>query len=871
MPFSPSMQNAITRINKCLRAYLKLTTCDGDEVYIRSHNDVATPGVLTSSAGIISITSTSQNVDFSTSVTTTGSFTFTIADFDKMFSAWMRNLNQCTISGSRVEIFIGYEGVSCDQFYCAGTYVITNFSVKNKIYKISAKDPQSLGNNDIFKERCYKHFGSIFDGRIPVEDRNSFDESERIVHRTIQPGESDYGILTLQAEEPIQFSYAIENIDNSLNGASLLELATVDDNVGFMKIGCEVVLVAFDGTWGVPEIPDDPTTNENEGRTGVSGYRYRILDRTLFGTSFAEADNENRIINDGDEVCVANIMEGSAAYILSVVMTGHDLNGNELPVIGGETVNHAGIDPSYLNRECLEPFTNIPMRFVCPPDYKAKTFWQEQLLRWMDAYFVISCEGQMCVKPRSAPEDAKVTRTIKQGDIVNMGELVMDSDVTTSLFIAWDYDACEEQFLSTTGTFLEADETRCLSRKEEQCLFLGVQTDLSNFQLVEQKMCRTLHRDGIPRWNLSLTTCIEHADIIPGNELRVQDGLTIDYFGEQMHLDRVFEVNGTNANWANGTVTFELSSPVKENVGSFNLDKCFNARQPCGSQHCVGRIDLIDIINTYNVPTGQVIDIPAGDYCATSDVNIDGTLRLSTPGTLSLVVDGILTVNGKIETIGMGEPGKSGLTSNANSTFYGINQGQGGTSLTCDIFCTCGGSSEGYFCLGQEYSPIDVSQYGELLGLELSGTGGCNGTRSTFTDRRGTAGSGFVQGGDGGNGGGGLILGAEGFSLANGCIDTSGLPGEQGERRRFDAQQNSVFLHGGSGSGGNPGRVIIVTDGPVPASIGNTSFMNSFRGVTPIWTAQCSSSNLGSSNINRQENVLQVTQLACGGSQLGEN
>lgn len=903
MPFSPSMQSAVSRINKCLRAYLVLTTCDdASQIYIKSHNDVATPVGATSTAQIIDIGNNSQNVNFASSVTTTGSFTFKIADVDRTFSQWMRDMKQCTLSGSTVSIFIGYEDVQCDEYYCAGTYVIKNLRAKHKIYTITAKDPQSLGNNDIFQERCFKHFGDLYEDQIPPlidENGDRRDEAERegtirrdtpaIFEDTGNPTGNTtvtfvddtvkYGELYLASDELVEFEYVIQDLNSKpyFNRFSGIDADERMQKIGFIKHNCEIMLVKATIQWTESAIQDDPFTPENEFRSEISGYAYDILERGLFGSPRSRPENEDGIvIKDGDEICVAPILEGDAGYLLNAIMTGNDLQGN--PVLendGSAVLKNAGINQKFVDVDCLQDF-NEPLQFVCPPPYKAKTFWQEQILRWTDSHFIVNCDGKMCLTRRNAPEDSAVVRTINAKDIVDCGNLELDSEVTTSFFIAWDYDPCEERFLNTVGSFIDAEETECLEDKQDFCQFLGVRTDLSNYQLIKQKACRTLYRDGIPRWNFNLTVCIEFADIQPGQKIRVVNGLVLDYFGSQMTLDRAFEVNSNSADWRRGTVTFNLSAPVKESIGTFSLEKCFEARQPCATNHCDGRTDLLDEIGTYNIPAGDVQPIPSGNYCVNGDLVIDGVLKQSTPGTLNIVATGVITVNGKIDTSGMGEPGHTGITQNTQGNFYGDNISQGARAAACfSVFCQCSGTDRaGYICAGKVYNFIDVTKYSDTNTLDLSGSGGCNGRDSSWRQAIDPT-TGIIKGGAGGNGGGGLILGGSGFSLSNGCIDTSGNDGEVGQTKRLFASSvdgqpaNSLIALAGSGSGGNAGRVLIITDGPVPASIGSTNFVASERGITPNQTGLCASDNLGSSNVNRKENVIQITQIACGGKPLG--
>lgn len=678
MPFSSAMQAAVTRINKCLRVYLKLTTCDGQELYIRSHRDIATPAGLTSEAEIAQIDGSSQRVDFETSDTTIGTFSFRILDFDYAFTKWLKELQKCSLGGARVAIYIGYEGVQCDAYYCAGTYLITGMKNKYKGYDFSAKDTQSLGNNDLFLEQCFGQFGDLYQTGSTLPTGDQANERQGFIARyqdeILEDG--SYGELWFPGDANNRFTFINASEDDPALNSPL------NSNTGYIKKDCEIMKVQWiggqelDGTGAVLDNVGNVTVAATQG---LSVNQYRIIERGAFGSKICEADNDGKVVSDGEKFCVAPYIAGSAKWVLYAIMTGLDYNNPDadfiLPNNNRTAFAHAQIPPELIDKDCLEQFTG-DLEFICPPEYKAKAFWQEQILRWLDAYFLIDCEGKMCLTPHELPDLSSADRYIDRRDIIRCTALEEDLDVTTMLFVSWDYDPCDESFKGTTGIALEAEVMSCFPRKQDICQFIGVRSTIDNGQSIINRMCNRTQRNGTPKWRTTMTLCIEHADLMPGQKIKVRNGVQLDYMGEDLFLDRVFEISSKRIEWTRGTVDLELIAPTKEPV---DLEQCYQFREPCGANHCRGREDLAIYVPGYVVPAGTTTQIPAGDYCVRGDLVIDGTLKQNTPGTLNILATGTITVNGKIDTVGMGETGHqpgSG-TADRTSEYYGRNQGQG--------------------------------------------------------------------------------------------------------------------------------------------------------------------------------------------------
>lgn len=180
--------------------------------------------------------------------------------------------------------------------------------------------------------------------------------------------------------------------------------------------------------------------------------------------------------------------------------------------------------------------------------------------------------------------------------------------------------------------------------------------------------------------------------------------------------------------------------------------------------------------------------------------------------------------------------------------------------------CGCAQDRPGATCTGKVFGQMAIRGYSDLLNLELAGAGGCPGGVSYG---QGTNRSFYVpiSGGAGGDGGGGLVLSGTQVELTEGCLDTSGTDGSPGDFLVIDDGEggNSLTVHGGAGSGGNPGRILVVIDGGLVTNTSGGRFVDSVRGVTPTAVGGCQSRYLGSDNANRSENVFQSTQLGCPG------
>ena len=864
--FTPAMQAAVTRTDKCYRGYIKMTACGGEVIYFRSHRDVGTPAELTSTAGIESLSVNSQTVDFDSARTTIGDMSLRVIDFDRTFSLFLRDMSTCSLKGSKVQYFAGYEGMPVDQFHCVSTHIMRNMKFRNKGYDLVASDPTRLGKTDIFGEECSASFGDLYDDFIPGDTEGNYvlqNEGEpirvdRILSRErIGGGNNPYGTIQLAQNDPWEPQGGTEGEDPTI----------------YLKVGTEIVEVESSGyrVFGEYYNEREPENTKPEQRVQI----YNVTERRLFGSQFLEIDDDRRIHTHDQDVCFVTVLDGRAPWVLYAMMTGKDLDTGEKIL---QTNNHANISDEFIDIDSLRLGVNpaydaMPLRFVYPQETDAKAFWEEQILRWLDAYFLIDCDGKLVLTPHDHPSEDDNARVITNTHIIRASDLEENPDVDTAFYVSWDKHPCEDKFIHSAAIELSDEylEGECLERKVNICRFQGVRTDFNSLVFIQNRICKRLGDGAVPNWNAELVLCITQADLHPGNKIRLRTDQFIDHT-TGLNMNRVFEITSVSADFITGTVTAKIKTRSKTPSTSAYAS-CLQETQPCGTYDGVGQVSINANVPNGVLPEGSGLQLPAGTYFHDGDLTINGDIDLTTQGTLGIVVNGVFTLNGSIRTIGMGfsgiesEPTFGSTETQGNG--YGNNYSQGGARVICGFLppdspddalppCSCARGYQGNTCIGRNRTTVDVSSVAEIEAIRLEGNGGCYG------------GAGFInsavsaQGGRGGNGGGGLFIVAHGFSVQNGTIDTSGADGMQGEARVIQTNPEPITLWGGSGAGGNSGRVLFVFDGGDVSSVGNfEDFMASQRGITPNSTTGCHGIESEASNDNRDERPVSVTKLNC--------
>lgn len=898
--FSAAIQEALTRNGFCYRAYLKLTSCSGEEIYIRSHPDVSTPPSKTSSAEISYIGGRTQGVDCRSSRTTIGGTQFQILDFDREFTEWASTLSECSLAGTTIKYYVGDVGVPFDSYHCVSTTVVIDLDTRYKRYTFNTDDTTRLGRGDIFPEICASHFGTLFDndtvgGTVPITNRGRRgDENPRLMFQrnvlntdnptgeNIPDGlEYYYGTLsTLQQTTPFQPYRSRRGEEPTIyvktRGCEIIELSPA-----FAKVDAREIL--------------ETRSEEGENRGQViqefgsasTGWQYAIIGREKLGTVEADLGTRGEVIRDGEEICQALTIAGPAPWVLYAILTGCDLDqaflGEDLQILPSEA--HAGVDKKWIDLECLKPtsngFWNQRLDFRCPDKVDAKAFMEDQILTVINAYMRIDCDGKWCLTPLPQIGDSTTEgKEINENDIISIQPLTEVYDYPTANYIAFDRDPCTGVFLNGIGEELQDETTDCVSSDPFIRQWEGVRTSFDSLRKIRSRACRELYEFAQPRWRTTIDLCLLHADVQQGDKIRVKSPLLLDYHSKtvpgrrdpfdrsKIELDRTFIVKSVDVEWLRGTVQLKVETSTKD-ITPQTFRRCEELGNPCGTGYCTGRQTLTVPANGI-IPAGQVIELPAGNYCYLGNLQLDGKIKLTTEGTLNLAIKGVLSGSGSIETIGMGLDGglpypSSSARNQLNLPGYGRTQAQGGVELF-ELGGQFGGDfceqKEGSICKGLDFARMSFNNPAETNGLELYGNGGCAGGAADIERNR------FAAGGAGGKGGGGLVIVAYGINIADGLtLDTSGLDGQRGQC----GQENRNTFCGGAGAGGSAGRILIALDGLPSNSIGDFStYVVSQRGVTPFVESGPGRNpnpcfgTVGSTNRNRRsEEIQQIIQLTC--------
>lgn len=669
--FSPAMQAAVSRSGRCYRAYLKLTTCDDQTLYFRSHPDVLTPPGETSTAEIIEISASSQGVDFEESRTTIGDFNFRVKDIDDTLTRFIGSIRSCSIGGTKLQYFAGYEELGCEEYHCVQTTIIDSVSFKGRGYTFQASDPSRLGRTEIFTPRCGKTVGDVYDDSAR---QGFFSEPKNLTRSDGQVINTNGLLLDEPSSNGDYGSIWIEH--------PLPDLEPGPDGKVHIVYKCEILEIE------AQERQEFPRVNlPGEFIPEVIATRYRIVERRQFGSTSIEVPSNGLVIRNNSNICQSTTIRGSGPEILHQIMTGKNIDGTDS---GLPSSFHAGVDLDYVKSETFSQYPellNDELEFVNPKPGDAKAFWEEQILRWMDAFLLIDCDGRFCLTPHDEPTENDNARIINEDDIIRCSEINEDNDVVTALIFAWDKDPCSDDFLSTDSVELSDGylETNCIRRKARTCQFEGVRTNFATGQSIKNRVCSWLSRRASPKWTMNIDLCIENGDLVPGDKIRLQTDRIRDYNDPNLSINRVFEVKNVNWDFRLGVVSIDICTRSKPASFEF-YGQCVGQTNACGTDHCEGRTVLP--VQNGIIPAGTTLEVPAGDYCHIGDLRIDGVLRLSTPGNLGLVIDGVLSGDGLIDTVGQGYPGgpaqtrvRSGGSFQGNG--WGTNYSEGGYIVEC--------------------------------------------------------------------------------------------------------------------------------------------------------------------------------------------
>lgn len=213
------------------------------------------------------------------------------------------------------------------------------------------------------------------------------------------------------------------------------------------------------------------------------------------------------------------------------------------------------------------------------------------------------------------------------------------------------------------------------------------------------------------------------------------------------------------------------------------------------------------------IPNGY--NFPAGDYWYDGDVSLATGTTCTINGTVKIFSLGVITVNGTIDGAGRGTEGATSATSPSLYTghageFRGFvgNGGTGGRFYLVDIANPSLGNRLGGEGAAALYSSPPLISLTPTSLSDKSWVGVAGLPTVLSGSQSGSGGTSYVNTGDGGAAGAGLLLMARGIYINNGVINLSGVGG-----------QNGVFVtgvgwieHVGGGGGGGGGTFVSLAE-----------------------------------------------------------
>ena len=546
-------------------------------------------------------------------------------------------------------------------------------------------------------------------------------------------------------------------------------------------------------------------------------------------------------------------LEGPIIKIAYAILTGslYGQAGQSLP-----SGWHLGIDTAFVATgtftgigediwDTADPSLGHQCRFQGIEKQDGKKFFEQELMLLAGCFHTVLDDGQIAVRRMAnAAPDASTVGTLDASNIKSAVSLENSlADVANIYDIAWNW---EDLFGRYTRRNILADTDSVATHQLGDIKgyqFRGMYGNRYTVDRIYQRFDALRSMYAGPPLQMSITT-LGTADVYEvGDTVRVQlDNLRDFTNGSQHSLDRAFQVFGKSVNATNGQITYKLfgssqqasamPAPSISGLSAVLPDSFYSSGLNANNEIEYLATGGVPDVNKFEVVGGVGI-LKTNITCTGVADNInhvdsifwyDGDLEFAAGVTVTLIngaqirARGFFENKGTITGKGNGLTGTSGTTdplgASGTAGFIGSTEGGGGI---ISLFKTgsyrsrvTAGDNAAMPSLAVEYDGASISG----IPSDLRGTSGGAGGGIYY------AGAQVTTSGDGGNGGAPVVIVSRGFSTLSGNIDTSGNDGGTG-----DLHSTGLF-YAGSGAGGCPGAVIVVTDGPA----------NSFTGISKITT-----------------------------------
>jgi hypothetical protein len=485
------------------------------------------------------------------------------------------------------------------------------------------------------------------------------------------------------------------------------------------------------------------------------------------------------------------------------------------------TADWTGIGPDLW--DAADRTKGVQLTFLRPKKQDGKTFVERELLMLCGLYSPVYSDGTLGLRRSAAViQDSAPVATLTTANVTQVGSLSYDMKAMRNRFrIEWSWDGDNYRRSSEwidgnsiavhkESDWFEAKFTGLIGRRH---------TDVT----IRQRLSQLADRMSAPPWRLSLTVLGSLNRIEVGDVVRVAIDNVKDFAGENVSIDRAFEVQQVSVDYITGDVQLDLfGSTAKPTETPLEFSGVPALPDAYYDQAGTALSSVMTIDGSGVVSGGPYTLTGTGNNTDAGSIwYYPGDLTNGTGVTINLVnnarlrVRGFLQNNGTINGTGGGHPGvaDSGTATvfpDGTPGFVGNSRGRDGQNISQEsgnpVMRTIAAKVTRAQYPVFPYHAISVDSL-TLNGTptDLRGTGGAPGGKVTYQ-----VGTQRAAGGTGGAGGAGLLIECRGLACGvAGSIVLNGADGLPGTR--WDTEGKG--WNPGAGGAGGPGSMMVILDG----------------------------------------------------------
>jgi len=796
------------------------------------------------------VSSTSQTINPEKAIASIGSISFECLDIGLTSLQQTKLSEQKGLNQKRVRVYQGYKGLLWENFQLIQTQVIDGeISYKDGVYKFRCSDAQRFLRKKIFipKETVLTSSITADQTVIPAFDTTRF--------------KSVYQVPSAQGKTYLR---ALQQKRDGQNNLVYPELAGVDE-VGFFEL----------------ENDDDYETvmwysKDDQTNTFTGCIRGALGTKALAVTVDPDATNQN-----APKITEHVYLEMPGVKLAYAIMTGlfYGHAGKYLPDHW-----HLGVSTDYVQTSA---FVNIgsdlwdindddagyPARVNGYEKIDGKKFLESDLFYMMGVYSPIRSTGELSLKRiKYIGPNGGYDRLLNEDNVVSYGPLVQKlNDIRNTFILKWHWDEKREKY-SRTSVF--RDEGSIEPNTETDPKIIELKTlhgSRHSDTLIDHhfSVMRTMHSSTPYEISLELTP--DQNDLEVGDIVRLDLDAVRDAAAETtISIDRNFEIRSIKNDWFKGRVHVSLVGSSRKPApqapdNTETPDDVFLTSEgtEINATNFPGQVSssngVTTVTGTINLTGHASMGNPNAVYYCSEDLTIDASGTVIVNNNTQIRVNGFFQQFGTIDGKGRGLPGgvadnnpthsKNPVSSNLGQAGVGNTLAQGGMIRRPyqdgrDFYES---TDEHYGPKHDSFTPRIVrgnTQTLETPVLVLDDNGNLNGVPNSLMGSSGSSGGPILQfnetsvivpGGDGGNGGAGLMIFAKGMDFSLGS--TTDLSGGDGLPGGVITVEGEDLVAAGAGAGGAPGGLLLVTlDSSQTFPTPNSEIITQNYGVCPETT-----------------------------------